>query len=196
MLSSAQPSRGRDDQLFAEIEAGGYFPGLIAQTVRQTLGEEPIEAWCLHLEPTFTGEEIHRHLTVLALTPSRIVLVHADEGPDGQGESQAIISAESIALRAVNAVALTQVVGSPEGAGSCREAWLNVGWGTMSRLELEPASCDDPQCTADHGFTGSLSREDLTLRSSVAADGEAHVAQLIDFGVSLQRITGQRTTGR
>ena len=36
----------------------------------------------------------------------------------------------------------------------------------MSRIDLEPASCGDPPCDADHGYTGTASNDDLALRVS------------------------------
>ena len=37
----------------------------------------------------------------------------------------------------------------------------------------------DPQCEADHGFTGALVGDDLTVRMSAAADGADRVARLV-----------------
>ncbi|MVA75721.1 phosphodiesterase [Auraticoccus sp. F435] len=193
--------------LYEEIAASGYFPALIADAVAEGVDEEEIRAYCLHLEPTFTHDEIHRHLTVLVLTPSRLVLVHTDEAPAGQepvgdGRPQAILSTESISLSGITAVGLTTVVADPAawrpGHRGIAEVWLNVGWGTMRRIELEPAGCDDPQCNADHGFTGTVSTDDLTVRASVAADGAAQVERLSSFARALQRATGAagRTRGR
>ena len=202
-------------ELSDEIAASGYFPALIADAVADGVGGEQIEAYCLHLEPTFTHEQIHRHLTVLVLTPTRLVLVHTDEapaqpaqpahpaqpadhGPVADQGQQAILSIESISLGGLTAVALTKVVADPAGwrpgsdrpAGGVTEAWLNVGWGTVRRIELEPAGCEDPQCTAEHGLTGTLSSEDLTLRASVAADGAPQIERLVSFATALQRASG------
>ncbi len=186
--------------LYEEIAACGYFPALVAHAVEQGVDEEEIRAYCLHLEPTFTHDEIHRHLTVLVLTPTRLVLVHTDEAPAGQeprpdhGHQQAILSTESISLAGITAVALTTVVADPAGwrpgVDGVTEAWLNVGWGTMRRVELEPAGCEDPQCNADHGFTGTVAAEDLTIRASVAADGLTQIRRLTAFARALQRSTG------
>jgi hypothetical protein len=59
----------------------------------------------------------------------------------------------------------------------------------MRRLDLEPANCGDPSCEADHGYFGSLSSDDLTVRMSVAADGADKVRQLMAFGTLLQLAT-------
>jgi hypothetical protein len=62
----------------------------------------------------------------------------------------------------------------------------------MRRVDLEPASCGDPECEADHGLTGTLAGDDLTVRISAAGDGEAKVGQLVGFATALQLATGSR----
>ena len=49
---------------------------------------------------------------------------------------------------------------------------MTIGWGGVSRLDLEPAGCSDPECDADHGYTGVLASDDFSLRVSAAADGK------------------------
>ncbi len=60
----------------------------------------------------------------------------------------------------------------------------------MRRLDLEPAGCADPQCEADHGYTGTLAGDDLTVRISAAADGADKVARLVAFASTLQVASG------
>ena len=70
------------------------------------------------------------------------------------------------------------------------ETWLTITWGTMRRVDLEPATCADPNCEADHGLTGMIAGDDLTVRISAAGDGEAKVQQLVAFATALQLATG------
>lgn len=185
--------------LRAEIHACGYFPELVADAVSLALGPEEPVAHLVQLEATFNREEIQRHLSVLVLTETRLIVAHTDENEDpgepGQPQpGQALTTTESVALREVNSVALSQVVSHPERYGSRRsevaEAWLTITWGTMRRIDLEPAHCTDPECEADHGLTGMLAGDDLTVRISAAGDGEAKVAQLIGFASALQLAAG------
>ncbi len=180
--------------LKAEIHACGYFPELVADAVSLALGPEEALAHLVHHEATFNRDEIARHLSVLVLTASRLIVAHTDEN-DNPGEApQALTTTESVALRTINSVALSQVVSEPERYGSRRsavaETWLTIAWGTMRRVDLEPAHCADPNCEADHGLTGMIAGDDLTVRISAAGDGEAKVAQLIAFGTALQLASG------
>ena len=60
------------------------------------------------------------------------------------------------------------------------EAVVTVGWGGINRIDLEPAACADPECDADHGYTGVLASDDFSLRLSSAADGQDAVDALLD----------------
>ncbi|GAB3622977.1 DUF5998 family protein [Mariniluteicoccus endophyticus] len=185
--------------LRADLENCGYFPALVEDSILLALGDEPFTDYVVHHEPTFNRDEIRRHLTVLVLTPTRLLIGHTDEQPaEGRvgAVPQAASSTESIDLTSVNAVALTRVVDRPEtfrpGAVAA-EAWLSVSWGAMRRIDLEPAGCADPSCEADHGLTGTMAPEDLTVRMSVAADGADNVRRLVAFSTALQRVTGRGT---
>lgn len=176
------------------IVASGYFPEFVAATVAAAIGDEPVTASVVHHEATFDRDAVGRHVTVLALTPTRLVVGHTDDG-DRPGVSQALTTVETVPLRQVRSVALTQVVSHPERYGKGRhphpvvETWLVVGWGAVRRVEIEPATCGDPTCDADHGLTAQDMADDLTVRVSAAADGEAAVARLVAFATTLQRAT-------
>jgi hypothetical protein len=62
----------------------------------------------------------------------------------------------------------------------------------VSRIDLEPAGCSDPDCEADHGYTGAASNDDLSLRVSEAADGADVVAQALAFAAVLSEATAAR----
>ena len=71
---------------------------------------------------------------------------------------------------------LTRVVPDPAsyvaGVTMPTEVLLTIGWNVVSHVELEPAHCGDENCEADHGYTGTITADDLALRVSEAADGE------------------------
>ena len=179
--------------LRADIEACGYFPDLVEDAVLLAVGEEELLDFVVHHEPTFTHDEVHRHVTVLALTPSRLIVGHTDDQPAEPPMTgiAAASSTESVSLSKINTVVLTRVVTRPEdyraGTTDVSETWLSVGWGAVRRLDLEQASCTDPQCEADHGYTGALVGDDLTVRMSAAADGPDRVTRLVRFSSTLQR---------
>jgi hypothetical protein len=183
-------------ELRADIESCGYFPSLVEDGVLLAVGDEPIENFLVHHEPTFDRDQIHRHLTVLVLTPTRLIVGHTDDHP-AEGNSNrtyASSSTESVSLRRIGTVVVTRVVPQPEeyaaGSSPVEETWLTVGWGAMRRLDLEPAGCSDPNCEADHGYTGNMVSDDVTIRKSLNIEGPERVGRLIRFGTDLQRAAG------
>jgi hypothetical protein len=66
---------------------------------------------------------------------------------------------------------------------------VTIGWGGISRIDLEPATCSDPECDADHGYTGVVASDDFSLRVSSAADGQAAVDRLLAFAETLSAST-------
>lgn len=177
--------------LIDAIVASGFFPEFVEATLGQALGDEEVTASLLHHEATFTASELHRHVTVLVLTPTRFLVSHTDDG-DSPGVTQAITTVETVPLRRIVSVGLTQVAALPEtfkrGRSPLAEAWLVVNWGAARRVESEPATCGDPSCDADHGYTAQDLADDLMVRMSAAADGEDALARLVAFGSLLQQV--------
>jgi hypothetical protein len=66
---------------------------------------------------------------------------------------------------------------------------LTIGWGAVGRIDLEPAGCSDPECEADHGYTGVVASDDFSLRVSAAAEGPRAVADLLAFADALSAHT-------
>ncbi len=182
----------RSRELGKAIEKAGYYPEVVADGVASAIGGEEVVAFFVHHEPTFERDEVRRHLTVVVLTPTRLVLAHTDEhaGDDLLPEPYTSTSTEAIALSAVKSVVVTRMVTTPEdGPSQPAEAMVTIGWGAVGRLDLEPAGCQDPECEADHGYTGTVTADDFSLRVSAAAEGADGVDRLLAFAESLSART-------
>jgi hypothetical protein len=184
----------RTPEVFDEVSRSGYYPEIVAEGLRDVLADEPVSAYVLHHEPTFDRDEIRRHMTVLVLTPTRVVLVHTDEHPPDDMLPQPYTSttSEAVPVSQVRSVVVTRMVSAS--SKQLEEAVLTVGWGAVSRIDIEPATCDDPDCEADHGYTGNPTGDDFSLRLSAAADGGAAVHRLLDFARILSAATTNATT--
>ena len=184
--------------LRSDIERTGYYPALVSDSLATVLGGEELQAYAVHHEATFDRDEVRRHITVLALTDTRFIVAHVDEhgAPEGTSEpSSASASTEAVRLQRVDSVVITRVVPDPASyvTGSApAEVVMTIGWGAVSRIDLEPATCGDPQCEADHGFTGSSANDDLSLRVSAAADGTDSVRRLLEFAEALSSATAEK----
>src|SRR6476469_2000105 len=173
------------------IHRTGYYPEVVAAGVFSAAGGEEVVSFFVHHETTFDHEEVRRHLTALLLTPTRLVIAHTDEhaGDDLLPEPYTSTTTEAVTLTSIRTVVVTRMVANPTaGVAPPAEAVLTIGWGGVGRLDLEPAACSDPNCDADHGYTGNIAGDDYTLRVS-AAEGADAVSALLAFSDSLSART-------
>lgn len=182
-------------ELDAAIEKTGYYPIVVRSGVVAAVAGEQVVSFLVHHEPTIDRDEVRRHITVVVLTPTRLILCHTDEhAPDDLlPQPYTSTSSEAVKLSQVRSVVVNRMVANPEQVTSSvpapAEAVLTVGWGGINRLDLEPASCSDPQCEADHGYTGVVASDDFSLRVSSAADGQSAVDRLLVFAETLSAST-------
>ena len=189
-------SRDSFDDLVVAIEKTGYYPQVVASGVRAAVAGDEVVSFLVHHEPTIDRDEVRRHITVVVLTASRLILCHTDEhAPDDLlPEPYTSTSTEAIRLSEVRSVVVNRMVANPatfDGGGepTPSEAVVTVGWGGVNRIDLEPAACADPECDADHGYTGVLASDDFSLRLSSAADGQDAVDALLAFAETLSSRT-------
>ena len=194
-MRSVAPS-DRFDDLVVAIDKTGYYPHVVAAGVRSAVAGEQVSSYLVHHEPTIDRDEVRRHITVAVLTPTRLILCHTDEhAPDELlPEPYTSTSSEAIRLSSVRSVVLNRMVANPatyggSGEPTPSEVVLTVGWGGINRIDLEPAACADPECEADHGYTGVLASDDFSLRVSSAADGQQAVDDVLAFAESLSART-------
>ena len=181
-------------RLRADIERSGYYPELVSDTLDTALAARTCVSYVVHHEATFDHDELRRHVTVLALTPTRLIVGHTDEHPPDETSTTAYATAstEAVRLERIDSVVVTRIAADAathRRGAPVREVVLTIGWGAVSRIDLEPASCGDPSCDADHGYTGTASNDDLALRVSEAADGAEVVAQTLVFAGALSQAT-------
>lgn len=180
--------------LRAALDIAGYYPELVADVLDVALGGEDVVAHLVHPETTFDAAEVRRHVTVLVLTATRLVLAHVDDHPADSVHPSASASAttESVPLEHVHTVGLTHVVPVPErhrAGATPAELTLALGWGAVRRIDLEPATCGDPDCDADHGLSGTSSPDDVVVRVSARAEGKEAVRAAVAFARSLSAAT-------
>jgi hypothetical protein len=184
--------------MLSAIERSGYYPGIIADAVCSAVGQETVVSYFVQSDAHFDpGMEVRRHMTVLALTPSRLVYSHTDEYPADENvpdsRPAAETSTEAIRCSRISTVALTRVIPDPanyeRGVTMPSEVVLTIGWNSLRHLELEPAHCGDENCEADHGYTGAMTSDDVTMRISEAADGAEAVSQVLAFAQALSATT-------
>lgn len=181
-------------RLRTEIERAGYYPAFVEDVVATAVAGEEVVAHLVHPETTFDSTEVRRHVTVLVVTPTRLIAAHADDhGPDESSPTvYASASTEAVPLDRVTSVVLSHVVADParhRPGDAARELTLTLGWGSVQHIDLEPAGCSDPQCEADHGYTGTMAGDDISVRVSAGAEGTDAVAGALEFARVLSSMT-------
>lgn len=181
---------GTTADLRTAIERSGYYPELVAESLETAVAGEPVRAFLVHHEATFDRDELRRHVTVLVLTATRLVVAHTDDHPADEANPAptAVTTTESVPIASLTSVMVSRTVTEPaqHRTGSRpSDVVLTLGWGAVSRLDLEPATCSDPDCEGDHGYTGTSTADDLSVRVSEAGDGPDGVVQALAFATAL-----------
>ena len=129
--------RTTDDQdrsleLRDAIDHTGYYPEVVIDSVSAAVSGERVVSFYVHHEPTFDRDEVRRHLSVMVLTPSRLIIVHTDEhaGDDLLPEPYTSTSSEAIRLSSVTSVVVTRMVANP--ASVSKVALVRLGAVTHS----------------------------------------------------------------
>src|SRR5450432_2633576 len=115
-MGDMRDTRASAGGMRSAIERSGYYPGVVSDAVTAALGQEPVLSYVVHHDALFDpGMEIRRHMTVLALTPTRLVYSHTDEHPAEEPEDRprAETSTEAIKVSRVTSVSVTRVVPDP-----------------------------------------------------------------------------------
>ncbi|MDR0591973.1 MAG: DUF5998 family protein [Bifidobacteriaceae bacterium] len=185
----------RNRTLLAELDQVGYFPEIVAEALETALGGEAPVAFYVQPDVAFGVGTIGRHLTVVLLTETRLISAHVDDhASDESGPAAVASSTEAVPLRRIQSVTLARITvqdprpGSGDPPGMVR---LSVDWGSNKALDLDPASCGDPECIADHGYSGSLSGEDLSLQAAAETGGGGQAAKLTQFARQLYATTAR-----
>lgn len=180
--------------LTEDLRRSGYYPELVADVIELALAGEVADSYLLQPETTFDDAEVRRHLTALVLTPTRLLVAHVDDHTVEETPT-ALASTESIPLRELRSVVVTQSFANPAEAGASgrgRDLTISLGWGAVQRIDLAPAACGDPDCQADHGLTGAASPDDLVVRVSAEAEGVRALEGALAFARALSAATASR----
>jgi len=157
------------DTLRQELELVGYFPALVMDVVELALAGQQPTAVLVVPESALGHGTIGWHLTVLVLTRTRLIVAHVDDSDDEAGLNRAAATTTSVSVSDIKHVRVTHLVDHPtdyDPTTTARTMTVAIGWGAHRLVDLEAATCPDPDCLADHGYQGSTMGEDVTFTVS------------------------------
>ena len=177
--------------LVHDLQSAGYYPQLTQGILADSLFDEPVLAHFVHIDTHVDIESIHRHVTAFVLTETRLLLAHVDDDPNAEPGSKprAVTSSEDIELDRLGTVMVGRTFADPAAfkpGDKPVEVSLTMSWGASKRIEAFPETCGDPNCMGDHGYGGSIFAEDVMLRVSAEAEGQAAVDRMADFAGKLR----------
>ncbi|WP_035769285.1 DUF5998 family protein [Arthrobacter castelli] len=192
MTDSRSTTDDEAQRLDTSLQQAGFYPRMVADVVQDALDEREPLSHLVHLETHFDRTEVHRHITVLVLTADMMVITHVDDQQlDDDGDQVvAQISTESVPVTQIRSVVLSYLYTQPQNyqpSDPVRELTLAIAWSGGQRIDMGPASCGDPECEADHGYTGTIAQEDIVMRVSEEADGTNAVENAKSFARALRR---------
>ncbi len=179
-------------RLVQDIEKAGFYPQLVTDVVMDSLdGRRPV-SHLVQLETHFTNTELHRHITALVLAEDVLHITHVDDQQYDENGSDTVarVSSETVPISQIRSVTLSYAYHQPQNyvpGTAIMELNLAVSWTGTQQLELYPAMCEDPECQADHGYTGTAASEDVVMRISSEADGQEAVEGAREFARTLRR---------
>ena len=189
-MNTPTPER---EQLVADIKHAGFYPDLVLEVVDEALADMNPDAHFVQHETHFSRDDFHRHITVMVMSGDYNVFAHLDD-QHLQADPKATVpnlSLDAVHLSDLNAVTMSYGFSQPQaynaGNTAPTEISFQIAWTGSLHLELAPAGCQDPQCNADHGYTGDARREDIAVRVSATADGPESVYRAQHFARALHR---------
>ena len=95
-MRRAIPGTGRalPEDLTEAITRAGYYPSLVCDVVESAVADDEVVSHLVHQETTFDHETVRRHVTVLVVTPKRLVIAHADDHAESDDKLMATATTE------------------------------------------------------------------------------------------------------
>lgn len=123
-----------------------------------------IDSYFIKPETIMDDESVYDSIGVYVVSEGKLILIVSDISHDFSPTGELItttIFTELSQIRDYQLVRRRVLAGEEQGAYT--GILMRLRWGAGMSIDAVPASCDDPECPANHGYIGRLTNEDLEI---------------------------------
>lgn len=165
----------------------GFHAQLIERVALQLNEGEYPDAYLYRLSTTFDDSSVFRHLDFLGLRGNVVTMIHVDELPVGvrwYAHLTPVGRLKGVEMGSLEVSEMPQepLFTVPEEATGL-SLFLPVS--ITQNVELSQMVCDDPECTADHGWAGSAKDEGLLLSFTDNPEESSSTDEVVAFVTKL-----------
>ncbi|MGO1591781.1 MAG: DUF5998 family protein [Ancrocorticia sp.] len=148
-------------------------------------GVAQIRSYFIRPETVFDQDSVYNSVGIFVLTTERLIILVSDVSYEFSPEGEFITTTQVVDLDEIKDFqVIRRRVADGQEAGALTSVMMRLRWGATWQHDIRPATCDNPQCTADHGFMGVMSGDDAevlldhTLEETTFRKGLAFMSDL------------------
>lgn len=170
-----------------------FYERLVLHSLTNLRGNRELEAFLLDSSTSFENDGLVRQQLILMLTQTDLMVCYIEEIADlPDSDSKLRISTEIVPIQKLGPFQVQRYYSNPGRFGSAdsylNEVVLSLSWTRTQAIDIGPASCDDPECTNEHGYTGQSRLGDYSAKYSRKLDNQYWIEHAEKFATTLERL--------
>lgn len=127
-------------------------------------GVSQVEAYFIRPETVFDQDSVYNSVGVFVLTSTRLIILVSDVSYEFSPAGEFITTTQFVNLDEIKDFqVIRRRVADGQHAGALSTVHMRLRWGASWQQDIRPASCDDPNCEAEHGFMGLVTGDDAEI---------------------------------
>ena len=154
-------NEGRNNFL-AELASKVSTDSPILGDVAAALGPRSnVQTFFVRPETVFDQDSVYDSIAAFAVTGNRLLVVVSDVSYEFNPQGEFITTTQFVNLDSIKdfQIVRSRVADGPE-AGALASVRMRLRWGAGWQHDIRPASCDNPNCDADHGYMAVITGDD------------------------------------
>lgn len=165
---------------------------ILGDLMESLRGISRIGRYFIRPETVFDQDSVYNSVGVFVLTDARLIVLVSDVSYEFSTEGEFITTTQFVELDQIKDFqVIRRRVADGEAAGALSSVHMRLRWGASWQQDVRPASCDNPQCTADHGYMGLVSGDDAEILLDNTLE-DATFTKGLQFIAGLQQTLAER----